>query len=76
VGGLVIINTCKEEGARLFLVVPSDRTRGDGHRLKHRRFPLHTRKLSTGEGDHVLAQVAQDAVQPSSLEAKGLGGPA
>jgi len=35
---------CKAEGARLYSVVPSDRTRGSGHKLKHRRFPLIIRK--------------------------------
>ena len=35
---------CKDNRARLFSVVPSDGTRDNGHKLKHRRLPLTIKK--------------------------------
>jgi len=50
---------CREDDARLFSVVPRDRTRGNGHTLRHSRFPLNVRILFHSECDQVLAQVSQ-----------------
>ena len=51
---------CREDGAGLFSVVPSDRTRGKGHKLKPRRFWLSMRgHFCTGRVTRALGQAAQ-----------------
>lgn len=59
----------KENGARFFSVVPSDRTRSNGHSLKHMMLPVNIRKhFSTVRVNNYWQQLPREVVESLSWE--------
>ena len=60
---------CQEDGTKFFSLVPSDRTRGNGQKLKQRKFQLNMKKsFFTLRVTEPGNRMPREAVESPSLE--------
>ena len=66
---ICLMGAWSKDGARLFSAVPSDRTRGNGHKLKHRKIHLKiSRNFFTLRVVKHLNSFPREVVKSPSLE--------
>ena len=66
---------CKENGAKLFLVVASDRTRGNGYKFNHKRFHHQMRKNFTVCVTEHWNRLPREVFSPREVSHTGTGCP-
>lgn len=54
---------CQNDGAGFFIVMPSNRMRGNGHKVEHKKFHTNMRKIC--ESDRALETAAQTGCEVS-----------